>query len=226
MQQWSKKLNYDPFAEESSTPAVSRPETPVAEQPAAAAAPAAASSSGSRRKLGKIDVAASEAAWDAVAARTSVDGSEKSSGSSSSSSVPAGIKQVSGMHVHVNGKQHHAANANGNGSSSSKPSEPAAAAAAAPGKEEQQQQHWQPEDAKQYMFEQVTGHQHLQPPLEHSNQQQQQQQQQPVAPVVAAAADSKVASVAERLRAAGAIGGVHGVSVWLHVSELCSVARR
>jgi hypothetical protein len=131
------------------------------------------------------------------------------------------------MHVHVNGK-HHPAAANGNGSSSSTP--PAAAAAAAPSKQEQQQhkqqqdaaaaaagssaeqqQHWKPEDAKQYMFEQVTGHQHLQPPLEHE-----QQQQQPPATQAAAApaaADGQLASAAERLRSAGAIGGVHGVSV-------------
>jgi hypothetical protein len=220
MQQWSKKLNYDPFTDESCEPSdtASRPESPEADQPAAAAA--APSSSKPRRKAGKLDVAASEAAWDAVAARTSADGS-----SSSSSEVPASIKKVSNMHVHVNGKSHAAA-ANGNGSSSKSAAlsskqqqqqqQQQGAAAAAGSGEDAQQQHWNPEEAKQYMYEQVTGHQHLQSSQEHGHEQQ--QQQQPVAPAAAAAAapaaaaGGQLASAAERLKAAGAIGGVHGVS--------------
>ncbi|WIA19690.1 hypothetical protein OEZ85_005618 [Tetradesmus obliquus] len=235
MQQWSKKLNYDPFADEGCvTEADSRPESPLAEQPAAAAAaaPSSSSSSKSRRRPGKLDVAASEAAWDAVAART-MDGTD-----SSGSSIPASIKQVSGMHVHVNGK-HHPAAANGNGSSSSKLSaaeaaaatgrieqqqQAAAAAAGSSADAQQQQQHWNPEDAKQYMYEQVTGHQHLQPPLEHSHEQQQQQEQQPAAPK-AAAADAKLATAAERLRSAAALGGVHGGEVDATIDEVVAAEK-
>lgn len=203
MQQWSKKLQYDPFA-----------------TPDAAAAPAAAAqqpleASPDVRRVPPA-VAAAEAAWDAVAARSLEDAefedALRSSSSSSASNGQAsngsngkagasstGAKVKAGFHVHVvNGASHAAAGAGLAAAAAQEP--PAAAAAAPPAAEQQPQQHWQQLEAQQYVFEQVTG--------------QHQQSQQAPQPVQAEAGRKQGAE----------LRGVHGVSVWPRVLPGCASA--